>query len=142
MSGIDSPSERPSPSLFAALDSLLMSERRAESRYGQVLRRFGTVDPFTRLSASQSQRTEALERIYLSYGEFPPTNPFAGMAQPYVAYRSVSDACAETFSETQALIAEYDRALALKPPIALSRVWSQNRLYAKNETIPAAKSCR
>ncbi|MEO7962483.1 MAG: hypothetical protein ABIT38_01085 [Gemmatimonadaceae bacterium] len=139
---VSAESERPSPALYASLDTLLMSERRADSRYGQVLRRFGSVDPFTRLAAGQSQRTESLERIYLSYGEALPANPYAGMAQPYVAYRTVDDACAETLSETQELVALYDRALRLKLPSSVARAWTQNRLRAKTETIPAAKSCR
>jgi hypothetical protein len=134
--------ERPSPALYAALDTLLMAEREAESRYAQVLRRFGTVEPFTRLSASQPQRTEALIRIYLAYGNFPPSNPYAGMAQPYVAYPSVTDACAESLAAGEALLAQYDKALKLKPPVEITRTWTQNRLRVVKETIPAAKNCK
>lgn len=128
--------------MYAALDTLLMAERRAESRYGQVLRAFGTVDPFSRLNAEQPQLTESLERIYLSYGELPPVNPYSGMAQPYVAYRTVNDACSETLNETQELVAMYDRALKLRPSADIARIWTQNRLRAKSETIPAATTCR
>lgn len=140
--GVDAESERPTPALYAALDTLLMAERRAESRYGQVLRAFGTVDPFSRLNAEQPQLTESLERIYLSYGDVPPANPYAGMAQPYVAYHSLSDACSETLNETEELVAIYDRALRLHPSASIARVWTQNRLRARSETIPAARSCR
>lgn len=135
-------SERPTPALYAALDTLLLAERRAESRYGQVLRAFGKVDPFALFAEEQSGRTSSLERIYLEYGALPPANPFAGMAQPYVAYAALSDACAETLNETVQLVALYDRALTLRPPATISRVWMQNRQQANAETIPAAARCR
>lgn len=140
--GVGDTAQRPSPALYAALDTLLQSEREAESRYGQVLRRFGTVEPFARLSASQPTRTEALVRIYLTYGSFPPANPYNGAAQPYVAYPTVTDACGEALAAAEELLGKYDKALALKPPAEVTRIWTQNRLRVVKETIPAAKACR
>jgi len=148
--GVFDPSERLTPAVHAALDSLILEEWSAEARYSAVLQHFGNVSPFRELRPAQGERANVLQRVYLRYGYFPPVNPHRitplSHVQPLTAGASrggtLAEACVQESERERATLGRYDRLLAQEPPPLVTSALEVNRRKTINHDVPAMERCR
>lgn len=133
------PSERLSPAVSGALDSLILTEWQSEAMYQQARRDFGDRAPFKALASGPGKNAFRLEQVYRIYGAFPPRNPYHGDA--ITRFSSLVTACAASVESTTEVATRYAQLLTLDAPGTVRRVVKENRARVLEDQVPAATRC-
>lgn len=122
-----------------ALQSALDDERRAEAAYAAVIKKFGSVRPFSNIVRAERQHQALLLSLFETYHVPVPANAWESASQPDFA--TLRDACGEAARAEVANAEMYDKLLAAVTEPDVRAVFEQLRDNSRYKHLPAFQRC-
>ncbi|MFP4487308.1 MAG: ferritin-like domain-containing protein [Campylobacterales bacterium] len=119
-----------------ALNEAIIDEYEARAYYSAVLARFGDVEPFSNIVASETRHMEALKSLFRKYGvQIPPDEAYFEPPQ------SLQEACKTGVKEEIDNIKMYDRLLSVTDKEDIKNVFYHLQAASFNNHLPAFQNC-
>lgn len=133
------PSERLTPEVRLAMDSLILREWRSAAIYAQARLDFGESASIEDLAAASGRNATTLGWTYRRFAIFPPANPYG--VGSVARFNSLLSACVSSVESAAETATRYAHVLTLAAPGAVKQVMRENRLRIVEREMPGATRC-
>jgi hypothetical protein len=122
-----------------ALKLALNDEYHALAVYKSVIAKFGEVDPFIEIAASEQRHVDALVNQFYKHGLSVPENTWIGNVSPY---ESIQQACQAGVEAEIANVDLYDQLFSMTDDPSLTRVFGNLSKASMNSHLPQFEACQ
>lgn len=119
-----------------ALNEAIIDEYEARAYYSAVVSKYGDVEPFVNIIASESRHMEALKSLFRNYGLPIPVDE-----SYFEAPKTLREACEAGVKEEIDNIKMYDRLLSQTDKEDIKNVFYHLQVASFNSHLPAFQNC-
>lgn len=124
----------------SALLESLADERRAQSFYNAIIKKFGEVSPFINIVQAEKKHEEHLIPLFQKYGVAIPPNDEEG--KEIKVPESIADACKQGAEAEKINLEMYNRLLIFVKEQDIRDVFTWLRDASQNNHLPAFERCK